>query len=359
MDEYKDEIEDYNDDSILEDEQEGEGENELYEHFRFTADRGQTQLRVDKFLVDRITGTSRNRIQQAADAGYILANGEPVKDNYRVKPYDIISVVLNRPRQELVIIPEPIPIDIVYEDDDLMVVNKPPGLVVHPGHGNYSGTLVNAIAWHLQLKGVLCNNRGNANDPRLGLVHRIDKETSGLLVIAKNPDAKTHLAAQFFHKTSKRQYVALVWGNVKADDGRIEGNIGRNPNDRMQMMVVPNNEWGKTAVTRYHVKERFGYTTLIECRLETGRTHQIRVHMKSIGHILFNDIRYGGAEILRGTNSTKYRQFIENCFDVCPRQALHAQTLGFIHPRTKEEMFFESPIPDDMAQLIEKWRRYE
>ena len=310
-------------------------------------------------MVDRITGTSRNRIQQAADAGYILANGTPVKDNYRVKPYDIISVVLDKPRKELVIIPENIPLDIIYEDEDVLVVNKPPGLVVHPGYGNYTGTLVNAIAWHFQLNDVLCNSRGNATDPRLGLVHRIDKETSGLLIVAKNPEAKTNLGEQFYRKTTKRQYVALVWGNVKADEGCIEGNIGRNPYDRMQMMVVPNNAWGKPAITHYKVLERFGYTSLIECRLETGRTHQIRVHMKSIGHILFNDVRYGGDEILRGTNHAKYKQFIENCFETCPRHALHAQTLGFIHPHTGEEMFFESFIPDDMQQLIEKWRKYE
>jgi len=354
--EWKDEIEDYGEDTALTDENDGQG---LYEHFRFTADKGQSQLRVDKFLVDRLTGTSRNRIQQAAEAGYILANGTPVRDNYRVKPYDIISVVLDRPRKELVIIPEDIPMDIIYEDEDVLVVNKPPGLVVHPGYGNYSGTLVNAIAWHFQINDVLCNCRGNATDPRLGLVHRIDKETSGLLVVAKNPEAKTFLGEQFYRKTTKRQYVALVWGNVKADEGRIEGNIGRNPHDRMQMMVVPNNEWGKPAITHYKVLERFGYTTLVECRLETGRTHQIRVHMKSIGHTLFNDVRYGGDEILRGTAYTRYKQFIANCFEVCPRHALHAQTLGFVHPRTKEEMFFNSLIPDDIQQLIEKWEKYE
>ncbi|MDR2844261.1 MAG: RluA family pseudouridine synthase [Candidatus Symbiothrix sp.] len=343
MEDWKDEIEDDSE------------EQELYEHFRFVADKGQTLLRVDKFLVDRITGASRNRIQQAADAGYIWANGLPVKDNYKVKPLDVITMVMDRPRHEFEIIPENIPLNIVYEDDDVLVVDKPPGLVVHPGHGNYTGTLVNAIAWHLQQKGELPPD----NDPRLGLVHRIDKDTSGLLVIAKNPDAKTHLGLQFFNKTTKRQYIALVWGNVKADEGRIEGNLGRNPRDKMQMMVFPDGDTGKPAVTHYRVLERFGYVTLIECRLETGRTHQIRVHMKYIGHTLFNDARYGGNEMLKGTHHTKYKQFIQNCFDICPRQVLHAQTLGFVHPRTGEEIFLESPVPEDMTNLIKKWRKYE
>jgi 23S rRNA pseudouridine1911/1915/1917 synthase len=316
-------------------------------------------LRVDKFLVDRITGASRNRIQQAADAGYVLSNGNPIKSNYKVKPLDVITIVMDRPRRELVIIPEDIPLKVVYEDDDLMVVDKPPGLVVHPGYGNYTGTLVNAIAWHLQDTGQSSHfqeSAGGSNDPRLGIVHRIDKETSGLLVVAKNPDAKTHLGMQFYYKTTKRHYLALVWGNVKNDEGRIEGNVGRNPFDRMQMTVFPDSGYGKTAVTYYRVLERFGYVTLVECRLETGRTHQIRVHMKHIGHTLFNDERYGGNEILKGTNHAKYRQFVQNCFEICPRQALHARTLGFVHPRTGEEMFFESPVPDDMRQLIEKWK---
>jgi len=348
MDELKD-IEDYNGNSaLLED-----SEDELYEHFRFVADKGQTPLRVDKFLVDRITGASRNRIQQAADAGYVLANGKPIKSNYKIKPSDIITVVMDRPRRELEIIPEDIPLHIVYEDDALMVVDKPPGLVVHPGHGNYTGTLVNAIAWHLKDKPEF-----DAKDPRLGLVHRIDKDTSGLLVVAKNPDAKTNLGLQFFNKTTKRKYWALVWGNVKEDEGRIEGNIGRHPKDKMLMTVFPGEEFGKPAVTHYKVLERFGYVSLVECRLETGRTHQIRVHMKHIGHTIFNDERYGGHDILKGNHHAKYKQFIQNCFELCPRQALHAKTLGFIHPKTGEEIFLESPLPEDLKLLIEKWRNY-
>jgi 23S rRNA pseudouridine1911/1915/1917 synthase len=331
-----------------------DSEDELYEHFRFVADKGQTLLRVDKFLVDRITGASRNRIQQAAEAGYILANDKPIKSNYKVKPQDIISVVMTYPRRELEVTPEDIPLNIVYEDNDLMVVNKPPGLVVHPGHGNYTGTLVNAIAWHLK-----DSPDYDAKDPRLGLVHRIDKNTSGLLVIAKNPDAKTNLGLQFFNKTTRREYWALVWGNVQENEGRIEGNVGRHPRDKMQMAVFPEGESGKPAVTHYRVLERFGYVTLVECRLETGRTHQIRVHMKHAGHTLFNDERYGGNEILKGNHHTKYKQFIQNCFEICPRQALHAKTLGFIHPKTGEEIFLESPVPKDMELLIEKWRNYK
>ena len=326
---------------------------EFYEHFRFIADKGQSLLRVDKFLADRIENASRNRIQLAADAGFIRVNDKPVKSNYKVKPCDVVTVVMDRPRRELEIIPENIPLQVVYEDGDVMVIDKPPGLVVHPGHGNYTGTLVNAIAW--RLKDQPCFE---ANDPRLGLVHRIDKDTSGLLVVAKNADAKTNLGLQFFNKTTQRKYIALVWGNVKTDEGRIEGNIGRDPKDKMRMIVFPDGESGKPAVTHYRVLERFGYASLIECRLETGRTHQIRVHVKYIGHTLFNDERYGGNEILKGNHHAKYTQFIRNCFEVCPRQALHAQTLGFVHPRTGKEMFFESPIPEDMNQLIEKWRNY-
>lgn len=251
------------------------------------------------------------------------------------------------------IIPEDIPLDIVYEDDDLMVVNKPPGMVVHPGHGNYTGTLVNAIAYHLK-----DTPEFNAKDPRLGLVHRIDKNTSGLLVIAKTESAKTFLSAQFFNKTTKREYIALVWGNVKNEKGRIEGNIGRSLSDRLQMVVFPNGEHGKHAVTHYEVIERLGYVTLVRCVLETGRTHQIRVHMKYIGHTLFNDERYGGNLILKGTTFAKYKQFVQNCFETCPRQALHARTLGFVHPQTKQEMMFEAPVPSDMQQLVEKWRTY-
>ena len=342
-------MEDLLDDSFFKD----DSEDDLFEHYRFVADKGQTLLRIDKFLVDRITGASRNRIQLAADAGYIRANGNPVKSNYKVKPADVITVVMDRPRRELEIIPENIPLDIVFEDEDLIVINKPPGLVVHPGHGNYTGTLVNAIAWHLKDSPAF-----NTQDPRLGLVHRIDKDTSGLLVIAKNPDAKTHLGLQFYKKTTQRKYNALVWGNVKDDEGRIEGNIGRNPRDKMQMMVFSDDENGKPAVTHYKVLDRFGYVSLVECQLETGRTHQIRVHMKHIGHTIFNDERYGGNEILKGNRFTKYKQFAKNCFDLCPRQALHAKTLGFVHPRTGEELFFESPLPQDILALIEKWKNY-
>ena len=324
-----------------------------YEHFRFVADKGQGLLRIDKFLSDRIEGISRNRIQQAADAGCILVNDVPVKSSYKVKPVDVISIVMDRPRRELEIIPEDIPLDIVYEDDDLMVINKPAGLVVHPGHGNYTGTLVNALAYYLRYdKGI------DMDDPRLGLVHRIDKDTSGLLLIAKTPEAKTDLSAQFYRKTTKRQYVALVWGNVENDEGRIEGNLGRDPKDRMLMRVFPEGDQGKPAVTHYKVLERFGYVTLVQCRLETGRTHQIRVHMKYIGHTLFNDERYGGNEILRGTHFAKYKQFVYNCFAICPRQCLHAETLGFVHPRTKEELFFVSSVPSDMQAVIDKWRAY-
>lgn len=330
-----------------------EGERQFYEHFRFVADRGQALLRVDKFLVLRIENASRNRIQQAAEAGCILVNGQAVKSNYRVKPLDIVSVVMDRPRYEFEIIPQDIPLDVVYEDDDVLVVNKQAGLVVHPGHGNYSGTLVNALAWHFR-----DTPNYDVNDPRLGLVHRIDKDTSGLLVVAKTPEAKTNLGLQFFNKTTKRKYIAVVWGAMEQDQGTIEGNIGRSLRDRLQMTVFPNGESGKHAVTHYHTLERLGYVSVIECILETGRTHQIRVHMKHIGHTLFNDSRYGGDQILRGTTFAKYRQFVHNCFEICPRQALHAKTLGFKHPRTGEEMFFDTDIPNDMQALIARWRQY-
>ena len=330
-----------------------DNERELYEHFRFVADKGQTLLRVDKFLVTRMENASRNRIQQAAEAGCILVNGKPVKSNYRVKPLDVVSIVMDRPRYECEIIAQDIPLDIVYEDGDVLVVNKPAGLVVHPGHGNYSGTLVNALAWHFR-----DNPEYDVSDPRLGLVHRIDKDTSGLLVIAKTPEAKTHLGLQFFNKTTKRKYVALVWGAMENDEGRIEGHIGRSTKDRLQMTVYPNGECGKSAITHYRTIERLGYVSVVECVLETGRTHQIRVHMKHIGHTLFNDERYGGNQILRGTTFAKYRQFVQNCFDTCPRQALHAKTLGFIHPRTGKEMFFDTVVPTDMTNLIDRWRQY-
>ena len=353
MDEFLDEMDDEQVDDLLQPEEGEDKAPQLYEHFRFVADRGQSLLRVDKFLVDRMFGATRNRIQSAADAGCIMANGKPVKSSYKVKPCDVLTVMMDRPRYDNDIIPEDIPLDIVYEDNDLMVVNKPAGLVVHPGCGNYHGTLVNAIAWHLK-----DNPKYDPNDPQVGLVHRIDKDTSGLLVVAKTPDAKTHLGLQFYNKTTKRKYNALVWGVVENNEGTIEGNIGRNPKDRMQMAVLSDPAQGKHAVTHYRVLERLGYVTLVECVLETGRTHQIRVHMKHIGHTLFNDERYGGNEILKGTHFSKYKQFVNNCFETCPRQALHAMTLGFVHPRTGEEMFFTSPLPEDMTNLIDKWRNY-
>ena len=326
---------------------------EFYEHFRFEADKGQQLLRVDKFLVTRMEKTSRNRIQQAADADCIIVNGKAVKSSYKVKPGDIVSIVMDRPRYELEIIPEDIPLDIIYEDEDVLVVNKPAGLVVHPGHGNYSGTLVNALAWHFR------NNPDyDVSDPRLGLVHRIDKDTSGLLVIAKTPEAKTDLGLQFFRKTTRREYRALVWGDFVEDKGTIEGNIARNPRNKLQMAVFKDPEIGKPAVTHYEVLERFGYVSLVKCVLETGRTHQIRVHMLSEGHPLFNDARYGGDKILKGTTFSKYRKFIENCFEICPRQALHARTLGFRHPKTGKEMDFEAPLPPDFEGLLKKWRDY-
>lgn len=333
-------------------EEQEECEQELYEHFRFVADRGQQLLRVDKFLVERMERTSRNRIQQAADAGCILANGKPVKQNYRVKPGDVISIVMDRPRYDFEIVAEDIPLDIVYEDDTVLVVNKPAGLVVHPGHGNWTGTLVNALAFHFR-----DNPNYDVNDPRLGLVHRIDKDTSGLLVVAKTPEAKTMLGRQFFEKTTRREYRALVWGNIPEDKGTIVGSIARNPRDKLQMCVTENPEDGKHAVTHFEVLERFGYVTLVKCVLETGRTHQIRVHFKHQGHPLFNDARYGGDQILKGQRTQKYKQFIMNCFETCPRQALHARTLGFRHPATGKEMDFEAPLPPDMEALLEKWRR--
>lgn len=347
-----DELDDSLDDSLDDIEPVGTP-HELYEHFRVVVDKGQSPVRIDKYLFERIVNASRNRIQNAADAGFVMANGKPVKSSYKVKPLDVLTVMMDRPKYENDIIPEDIPLDVVYEDDDLMVINKPAGLVVHPGCGNYHGTLVNAIAWHLRNVPSY-----DPNDPQVGLVHRIDKDTSGLLVIAKTPDAKTSLGMQFYNKTTKREYNALVWGIVENDKGTIVGNIGRNPRDRMQMAVMPDPDQGKHAVTHYEVLERLGYVTLVKCILETGRTHQIRVHMKHIGHVLFNDERYGGNEILKGTHFSKYKQFVNNCFEVCPRQALHAKTLGFVHPRTGKEMFFSSELPDDMVALLNKWRAY-
>lgn len=341
---------------IEEEELNGTGEEqELFEHFRFVVDKGQSMLRIDKHLVNCMANTSRNRIQEAADAGNILVNGKPVKSNYRVKPYDVITIVLAYPPSEFVIIPQNIPINIVYEDDDIILVDKQPNLVVHPGFGNFDGTLLNAIAWHLK-----DNKNFDPNDSRIGLVHRIDKDTSGLLLIAKTEEAKAHLGKQFFDKTTQRRYQALVWGSMKEDEGTIIGALARDPRDRMLFTVFPEGEnpLAKHAVTHYKVIERFAYVTLVECRLETGRTHQIRVHMKHIGHTLFNDARYGGDDVLKGTTAAKYKQFVKNCFDICPRQALHAKTLGFVHPTTGEYMHFESELPDDMQQLIDKWRNY-
>ncbi|MBS2098953.1 RluA family pseudouridine synthase [Carboxylicivirga linearis] len=326
---------------------------ELFEHYRFVTDPGQNPLRIDKFLVNRIENASRNKIQDAAAAGNIRVNDKPVKANYKIKANEVITIVMSYPPREIEIIAEDIPLDIVYEDDDLIVLNKKPGMVVHPGHGNYTGTMVNALAYHLKDLPIF-----NSEDPRPGLVHRIDKDTSGLLVIAKTEEAKNFLARQFFEKTSKRTYRAIVWGQPKEDEGTIVGNIGRSLKDRKQMAVFEDGERGKHAVTHYTVLERLGYVSLVECRLETGRTHQIRVHMKHIGHPLFNDERYGGDQILKGTTFTKYKQFVQNCFNILPRQALHAKTLGFVHPTTKEFMSFDSELPDDMVQALEKWRGY-
>ena len=326
----------------------------LYEHWKLEVDPGQTPVRIDKFLAEHMQHSSRNRIQTAADAGFIHANGKAVKSNYKVRPGDVITLMLDRPRHDNTIVAEDIPLDIVYEDDVLMVVDKPAGLVVHPGAGNFHGTLINAVAWHLR------DMRSfDPNDPEVGLVHRIDKDTSGLLVVAKTPDAKTNLGKQFFNKTTHRSYNALVWGNFTEEEGRIEGNIGRDPKDRLRMAVFPpDSATGKNAVTHYRILERFGYVTLVECILETGRTHQIRAHMKHIGHPLFADERYGGCEILRGNRSSSYKAFIQNCFKLCGRQALHARTLGFLHPVTGQRMDFNSSLPADMEALISKWRAF-
>jgi 23S rRNA pseudouridine1911/1915/1917 synthase len=326
-------------------------EDELYEHFRFDVPKGQLLLRIDKFLMNLIPNATRNKIQNAATSGDIYVNDVPVKSNYKVKPFDVVRILLSHPPFENRVDPEDIPLDIVYEDAALLLINKPAGLVVHPGHGNYTGTLVNALAFHFE-------NLPMNSSERPGLVHRIDKDTTGLLVIAKTEVAMTHLAKQFETKTSEREYIAMVWGNVKDDAGTIEGNIARHLKDRMQMAVFADPEIGKPAITHYKVLERFGYVTLVSCILETGRTHQIRVHMKHIGHPLFNDARYGGDLILKGTTFTKYKQFIDNCFKILPRQALHAKTLGFTHPTTGEMMRFDTELPQDMKDVIEKWRGY-
>ncbi len=337
--------------SMKEDDQVDEQNQELYEHYRFVADKGQNPLRVDKYLMNLIENVTRNKVQNAAKSGNIYVNDVAVKQNYKVKGGDVVKVLFEHPPYEFLLVPEDIPIDIVYEDDDLLVVNKPAGMVVHPGHGNYSGTLINALTFHFE------NLPKNSSD-RPGLVHRIDKDTSGLLVVAKTEHAMTHLAKQFFDKSSTREYIALVWGSVSEDDGTIEGYIGRHPKNRMQNTVFEDESQGKPAITHFKVLERLGYVTLVSCKLETGRTHQIRVHMKHIGHTLFNDERYGGEKILKGTTFTKYKQFVDNCFKILPRQALHAKTLGFEHPTTGKWMKFNTDIPEDMQQCVEKWRGY-
>jgi len=324
---------------------------ELYEHYRFTASDGQVPLRVDKFLMNFIENATRNKIQQAAKAGNILVNDNAVKSNYKVKPHDVVRVVLAHPPHENLLVAEDIPLDIVYEDEEVIVVNKPAGMVVHPGHGNYSGTLVNGLIHHIE------NLPTNSNE-RPGLVHRIDKDTSGLLVVAKTEFSMAHLSKQFFDRTTERLYYALVWGYIEEDSGTIEGHIGRSFKNRLQMDVFPDGEYGKTAITHFKVIERLTYVTLVQCKLETGRTHQIRAHFKHIGHTLFNDERYGGNQILKGTTFTKYKQFVENCFKILPRQALHAKTLGFTHPTSGKFMQFDSLIPEDIEACLEKWRTY-
>ncbi len=333
--------------------EEQEENSELFEHYRFVADKGQGLLRIDKFLQIRVENASRSKIQAAAENGSILVNNQPVKANYRVKPGDVISVVLEYPPREIQIIPEDIPIQVVYEDDYLVVVNKPAGLVVHPSYGHYTGTLINALAFRYRDLPIF-----NGNDARPGLIHRIDKDTSGLLVIAKTEAAKTHIALQFFEHTTHRRYIALVWGSFEEEEGTVTGHIGRSLKNRKVMDVFPDGEYGKHAITHYKVLERLGYVTLIECRLETGRTHQIRAHMKYLGHPLFNDPEYGGDQILKGTTFTKYKQFVQNCFSLLPRQALHAKELGFRHPVTNQFVQFDSSVPEDMAAVIHKWRNY-
>ncbi|MBV6406290.1 MAG: RluA family pseudouridine synthase [Flavobacteriales bacterium] len=333
---------------------EGGEEQELYEHHRIVCDPGQTLLRLDKFLFDRLANTSRNRIQVAARAGNVRVNDRPAKPSQKVKPGDIISIVLPYPQREVELKPEDIPLRVLFEDDHVVVIDKPAGLVVHPGHGNWTGTLVNALLFHFgRLPAV-----PGAEVPRPGLVHRLDKDTSGVMVVGKNEEALTHLARQFFERTSDRRYQALVWGDFTEDEGVVEAHIGRSPKDRTVQYVFPGGEQGKPAVTRWRVVERFRYVTLVECKLETGRTHQIRVHMQWAGHPLFNDAAYGGDRVLKGTTFTKYRQFVENCFTLLPRQALHARTLEFDHPVTGARMRFESPLPPDMEAVLARWRTY-
>jgi 23S rRNA pseudouridine1911/1915/1917 synthase len=335
---------------ILED-----GQEEMYERLSILVDRGQEPLRIDRFLQNRIENATRNKIQKAIGEGHVLVNGKPVKSNYKIKPGDQIVAYSDTDPESYDIVPEPLPLNIVYEDDDVLVINKPAGLVVHPGCGNPNGTLINGVAWHLKQQQP---DLEESTLPRFGMVHRIDKNTSGLLLLAKSDKAAVDLANQFFDHTVDRKYVALVWGNLEADEGTIRGHVGRHQRFRKIMTVYPDGEYGKEAITHFRVIERMNYVTLVECRLETGRTHQIRVHMQHIGHPLFHDDTYGGDRIVKGTVFAKYKQFVENCFQVCPRQALHAMTLGFTHPRTRQRMLFESKLPDDMAQLITKWRNY-
>ena len=334
--------------------EEDEEVDQLYEHYAITADQGQEPLRVDRFLVNMMPKISRSRIQRAASSGFIFVNGEPVKSNYKVKPLDRVSMRLERPPMTLEITPQEMPLEIVYEDDWLLVVNKPAGLVVHPGHGNWDGTLLNGLAWYLRH-----DPNFDVNDPAIGLVHRIDKDTSGLLVIAKTAEVKSALGKQFFDHSTRREYVAVIWGHMDPADGVLKSNIARDPRDRTRMAPFPyEGEVGKTAVTHYSTEEYLGYLSQVRCRLETGRTHQIRVHLSHEGHPLFNDAVYGGDRILRGNRFASYKKFVENAFAICPRQALHAQTLGFFHPILKRQMDFSSTLPPDMTALIEKWRKY-
>lgn len=333
--------------------EDGVEEDEMFEHFRFIADKGQGLLRIDKFLSDRIQNSSRNKIQQAANNGNILVNGVAVKANYKVKPEDEVSIVMEFPPREFDLKPENIPLNIIYEDDEVVVINKPSEMVVHPGYGNFEGTLVNALIYHFQNLPEAIGNEG-----RPGLVHRLDKNTTGIMVIAKTEESLAHLSKQFFDRTTDRRYQALVWGDLKEEEGRIEGHVGRSLKNRKVMSVYEDGEFGKPAITNYKVLKRFGYVSLVEYKLETGRTHQIRIHSKHIGHPLFNDAEYGGNKILKGTTFNKYKQFIENCFALLPRQALHAKTLAFDHPKTGERMSFESELPDDMQEVLAKWERY-
>jgi 23S rRNA pseudouridine1911/1915/1917 synthase len=326
---------------------------ELFEHYRFNVDPGQAMVRIDKFLFTRMENTSRTRIQNAANAGNILVNNNPVKPSYRIKPYDVVQIVLPNPPREVELIPENIPLNIVYEDEDVVVVNKEAGMVVHPGYGNYTGTLVNALMWHFKDLPLF-----STGELRPGLVHRIDKDTSGILVIAKNELSLNRLSKQFYDHTPDRKYIALVWGLPEPPSGTITGNVGRSIRDRKIMQVFPDGSQGKTAITHYRVIENLGYISMVECKLETGRTHQIRVHFSYIKHALFNDEVYGGDQILKGTTFAKYQQFVKNCFKIIPRQALHAKSLAFDHPVTCKRLAFDSELPDDMKQVIEKWRNY-